>query len=107
MLGWSTNELAHAANVGLATVRRFETGRPVQSRPADAMRRALEAAGSEFIAAGEHKAADLDLPCAIFAIGYLLDLVPVAVIHCDQLGFVHDWIVESNSGIALDQDLPI
>jgi hypothetical protein len=31
----------------------------------------------------------------------------VAVIHCDQLGFVHDWIVESNSGIALDQDLPI
>jgi DNA-binding transcriptional regulator YiaG len=53
MLGWSTNELAHAANVGLATVRRFETGRPVQSRPADAMRRALEAAGIEFIAAGE------------------------------------------------------
>jgi ribosome-binding protein aMBF1 (putative translation factor) len=53
MLGWSTNDLATAANVGLATVRRFETGATIQERPLQAMREALEAAGIRFISDGE------------------------------------------------------
>jgi hypothetical protein len=53
MLGWSTNDLATAAKVGLATVRRFETGSPIQERPALAMRHALEAAGIDFLGDGE------------------------------------------------------
>jgi transcriptional regulator with XRE-family HTH domain len=50
-LNWSVEALAKAANVGEATVRRFEQGRAVPI-PAtlEAMQRALEAAGIEFIA---------------------------------------------------------
>jgi transcriptional regulator with XRE-family HTH domain len=51
-LNWSVETLAKAANVGEATVRRFEQGRAVPI-PAtlEAMQRALEAAGVIFVEA--------------------------------------------------------
>lgn len=50
LLGWSQQQLASAANVGLSTVRGFETGttRPVPNNLM-AMREALEKAGIQFI----------------------------------------------------------
>ena len=49
-LGWSAAKLAEAAQVGIATVNRFEAG-AATSIPATlaAIERALEAAGVEFI----------------------------------------------------------
>jgi ribosome-binding protein aMBF1 (putative translation factor) len=49
-LGWSQAKLAAKANVSLSTVRDFEKGRhaPIAATLA-AMRRALEAAGIEFV----------------------------------------------------------
>lgn len=53
-LGWNTAELAKRANVGIATVNRFETGQAT-TIPATvaAMQRALEDAGVVFLAEGE------------------------------------------------------
>lgn len=50
-IGWGVRELAAKANVGVSTVTRFEAGQ-VEPIPATiaAIRRALEAAGVEFIA---------------------------------------------------------
>jgi transcriptional regulator with XRE-family HTH domain len=63
-LGWSARELAREAQVGSATVDRFETGRgkPIPSTVA-AMQRAMEAAGIEFIPGGAklREAADAEL----------------------------------------------
>ena len=53
LLGWSTNKLAEAANLGLATVRRFETGNPVQDTSVTAMHDAMVAEGVLFIGAGD------------------------------------------------------
>jgi transcriptional regulator with XRE-family HTH domain len=49
-LGWGIIELARSANVGRATVARFETGKG-ESIPATvaAIQHALEAAGIEFL----------------------------------------------------------
>lgn len=52
LLGWTAEELAHAAGLGVATVRRFELGTPARQSSVDAMVKALEAAGLEFIAVG-------------------------------------------------------
>jgi len=49
-LDWSTTDLAHAANVGQATVNRFETGRDARISTVEKLRSALEAAGVAFIA---------------------------------------------------------
>ncbi|MGC8537035.1 MAG: helix-turn-helix domain-containing protein [Rhizomicrobium sp.] len=50
MLGWSQGELAEAAGVSRATVLDFERGaRTPHRNNLDAMRRAMEAAGIEFI----------------------------------------------------------
>jgi transcriptional regulator with XRE-family HTH domain len=49
-LDWSTTGLAHAANVGQATVNRFETGRDARISTVEKLRAALEAAGIAFIA---------------------------------------------------------
>lgn len=49
LLGWSAEDLAREANVGVATVRRYETGNDARQSSIDAMRAALEAAGLRFI----------------------------------------------------------
>ena len=48
-VGWSARELAEAANIGLSTVQRVEAGGVITPANMDAIRRALEAAGVEFI----------------------------------------------------------
>ena len=48
-LDWSARELAQAANLGLSTVQRVEAGVAITAANMDALRRALEAAGIEFI----------------------------------------------------------
>lgn len=53
LLNWSAAELAEAAGLGSATVRRFESGQTVQSGSVDTMQRALEAAGVVFIESGQ------------------------------------------------------
>jgi transcriptional regulator with XRE-family HTH domain len=49
-LNWSTTDLARAANVGPATVNRFETGQDSRISTVEKLRAALEAAGVAFIA---------------------------------------------------------
>ena len=55
-LKWTALELAQAANIGVATVNRFEAG---QGKPngstLDAMQRALEEGGAVFLDAGQMK----------------------------------------------------
>jgi transcriptional regulator with XRE-family HTH domain len=51
LLGWSQADLAKAAGLGEATVRNFEAGRSdPYGRTLDAIQRAFEGAGIEFIA---------------------------------------------------------
>ncbi len=49
-LDWSTTDLARAANVGPATVNRFETGQDSRISTVGKLSAALEAAGVAFIA---------------------------------------------------------
>jgi transcriptional regulator with XRE-family HTH domain len=50
LLDWSQQQLADAARVGNATIRNFESGRSSpQNATLEVLRRALEAAGVEFI----------------------------------------------------------
>jgi transcriptional regulator with XRE-family HTH domain len=49
-LNWSSADLAHAANVGVNSVNRFETGRDSRISTVEKLRSALEAAGVVFIA---------------------------------------------------------
>lgn len=53
LVGWSAEELAAAAKLGVATIWRFEGGSPARPSSVQAMLTALEGAGIEFIAAGE------------------------------------------------------
>ena len=48
-LGWSTQELAKIAGVGVNTVNRFEAGQDARMSSVDKMRAAMEAGGVEFI----------------------------------------------------------
>ena len=48
-VSWSARQLAEAANLGLSTVQRVEAGGSITAANMDAIRRALEAAGVEFI----------------------------------------------------------
>jgi transcriptional regulator with XRE-family HTH domain len=49
-LGFGVRELAEVAKVSIDTIARFERGDELKERTIDALRRALEAAGVEFIA---------------------------------------------------------
>ncbi len=53
LLGWSQQDLAHAATVGLSTIRSFESGKrtPIANNLA-AIRLALESAGVQFLEDG-------------------------------------------------------
>jgi transcriptional regulator with XRE-family HTH domain len=53
LLNWSAQELAQHAGIGVATVRRFESGSAVVPASVESMARCLTAAGITFIAAGE------------------------------------------------------
>ena len=48
-VGWGVRDLAAAAKVSIDTVARFERGDELKERTVEAMQRALEAAGIEFI----------------------------------------------------------
>lgn len=48
-LGWGVRELAGAAKVSIDTVARFERGDELKERTIEALQRALEVAGVEFI----------------------------------------------------------
>ncbi len=54
LLDWSQQQLADAAGVGVVTVRQLEAGSSQPRRATmDVLRRALEAAGVQFIDAGD------------------------------------------------------
>lgn len=53
LLDWSAQDLADRAEIGVATIRRFESGSAVATASIDAMVATLNAAGIAFIAAGE------------------------------------------------------
>jgi len=53
-LEWSGGDLAKAAGVGLNTVSRFEQGGDARRSSVEAMQRAMEEAGIEFLAPGQH-----------------------------------------------------
>jgi transcriptional regulator with XRE-family HTH domain len=48
-LGWGVRDLAAAAKVSIDTVARFERGEELKERTIEALQRALEAGGIEFI----------------------------------------------------------
>ena len=50
LIGWSTQQLASLAEVGVNTVNRFEGGQDARMSSVDKIRLALEAAGVLFIA---------------------------------------------------------
>lgn len=52
-LGWSVTDLSTFSGVGRSTVARFELGQNVQPDRVQAMRRALEAAGVQFVEGGK------------------------------------------------------
>ena len=52
LLSWKSHQLAGAAGLSVATVRRFEAGGTVRLPSVEAMFHALQAAGLEFIPAG-------------------------------------------------------
>jgi transcriptional regulator with XRE-family HTH domain len=52
LLGWSAADTAAAAKVGIATIKRFESGQPVQAGTVIAIGQAITAAGIELIAPG-------------------------------------------------------
>lgn len=51
-LGWRASDLADKAGIGSATVARFELGETVSDHSIGEMRKALEAAGVQFIRRG-------------------------------------------------------
>lgn len=53
LLGWSAQDLADAAKIGVATVRRYEGGNPVAVGSIDLMAGAMRTAGVVFIGDSE------------------------------------------------------
>lgn len=54
-LGLGVRELAEKADVSPNTITRLERGESMQRRTVDTIRAALEAAGAEFISAGDYQ----------------------------------------------------
>lgn len=54
LLGWSAQRLANEAQVGVATVRRYEGGAQIAASSAEALLQAMQQAGIVFIDQGEH-----------------------------------------------------
>ena len=52
-LRWSLDDLTTAADVGRATISRFEMGGSVGEKPVTAMRLAMEKAGAKFSRRGD------------------------------------------------------
>ena len=52
-LGWSLDDLAGASGVSRRTAARYEAGENVQPEKVQAMRRAMEAAGVQFLDGGK------------------------------------------------------
>ena len=52
LIGWSVADLAQAASVGTATIKRFEAGGSVRDTSVRAIFEAFEGAGVQFIASG-------------------------------------------------------
>jgi hypothetical protein len=53
MLDWSAQKLGDQAGIGVATVRRFETGSSILEASMAALKVALEEAGITFVADGQ------------------------------------------------------
>ena len=53
LLDWTKTQLAEAANVGIMTVNRFESGQQIADGSRTKLQTAFTAAGITFIAAGE------------------------------------------------------
>lgn len=53
LLGWSANDLAVAAELGIATVKRFESGQVVNDASVTAIADALQNGGVLLLAAGD------------------------------------------------------
>lgn len=56
LLGWTVEQLAAAATVGTATVKRFEAGYSIRDGSRATIKSALEGAGLELIANGARSA---------------------------------------------------
>jgi hypothetical protein len=56
LLGWTVDQLATAATVGTATVKRFEAGYSIRDGSRAAIGSALETAGLQLIAGGARSA---------------------------------------------------
>ncbi len=52
LVGWTADDLAREAKVGIATVKRFELGGDARQSSVESMQGALERAGVIFIAGG-------------------------------------------------------
>ncbi len=56
LLAWTAQDLADRAEIGVATIRRYETGSTIAASSLDAIEHALTKAGVTFITAGSASA---------------------------------------------------
>lgn len=56
LLGWSAQQVAEAGGIGIATIKRFESGQPVQMVTVERVQACLEGAGMVFIESGQPSA---------------------------------------------------
>ncbi|WP_298090040.1 helix-turn-helix transcriptional regulator [uncultured Sphingomonas sp.] len=53
LLGWSAQQVADAGGIGIATVKRFESGQSVQDASVERVKACLEVAGIRFLVEGQ------------------------------------------------------
>lgn len=56
LLGWSVQDLATAASLGTATIKRFEAGQVMQAATVSAVAEAISTAGLVLLSAGDASA---------------------------------------------------